>query len=126
MQQTVLVVEDDDMIRECIAEILEAAGYHAEEASGGQAGLDHLAAARPDLVLCDFHMPGITGFDVLKALRADGSKRAVPLVVITADSSAAVRERARHLGASGFLLKPFDADQLLSTVHELLEPPALA
>lgn len=126
MPQTVLVIEDDDMIRECLTEILQHAGYRAVEAAGGREGLDQLAAAAPDLVLCDFHMPGLTGFDVLKALRAEPATRGVPLVVITADSAAAVRDRARHLGAAGMLLKPFDAEQLLSTVRNLLRPPAFA
>lgn len=126
MPQTVLVIEDDAMIREVLAEILQSAGYDAVGAAGGREGLDRIAAEPPDLVLCDFHMPGVTGFDVLKALRTHPETRAVPLVVITADSSADVRARARHLGASGMLLKPFDAEQLLATVRNLLRPPAYA
>lgn len=124
MPQTVLVIEDNEMIRECLYDILEAAGYTAAQAASGPAGLEQLAARRPDLVLCDFHMPGFTGLDVLKAMRAAPATRTIPLVVITADTSAGTRERAIHLGAAAFLLKPFDADQLLNTVRTLLSRTA--
>lgn len=126
MPQTVLVIEDDEMIRECIYEILAAAGYVAAQASSGRAGLDQLAVQRPALVLCDFHMPGFTGLDVLKAMRAEPATREIPLVVITADASADARKRAVFLGADGYLLKPFNAAQLLATVRAAIGRSATA
>lgn len=77
---TILVIEDEDAIRELIADILENEGYDVLTAENGQAGIDILAQTTPDLILCDIMMPELSGYDVLNKTRAVHSAETVPFI----------------------------------------------
>ena len=83
-QKTILCVEDEDDLRTDLAEELDAAGYRVLQASNGSEALSLLENERPDLVLCDITMPGLGGYDVLKALREQGDMADVPFIFLTA------------------------------------------
>jgi len=112
---TVLVVEDDDGIRESVCECLRFEGYDVAEAVNGAEALAWLeGGGRPSLVLLDMVMPVMSGAELLAKMRATPALAAVPVVLMTA---AARREPESALGAQAFLAKPFDLGNLLRTVE---------
>jgi CheY-like chemotaxis protein len=112
-QRTVLVIDDDEDLREMICAVLEDAGYATVSMPGGDAALEHLERADPpDLILLDLMMPGVDGWRVREELRARPRVAHVPIVVATAS-----RALHRHpIEADAILLKPFSAQELLETV----------
>jgi CheY-like chemotaxis protein len=120
---TVLVVDDDAMIRSYVVEILADEGYVPEQARNGREALDLLdlrdreGRSRPDLILLDMRMPVMDGWGFAEAYRARPGPHA-PIVVITAAHDAAAR--AAQVRADGVLPKPFDIDQLLDIVADHL------
>lgn len=111
-QHSILVVEDDQDIREAVSELLELEGYTVASASNGQEGLNVLASLRqPCLVLLDLMMPVLTGYEFLERLRVTGTISLVPVLVLTASH---VTETPA--GAVGLLRKPVEMNHLLSTV----------
>jgi two-component system chemotaxis response regulator CheY len=109
----ILVVEDDDGIRELVDVVLSGAGYEVLTASDGAAALQVLGQARPDLVLLDMRMPIMDGWEFARRYRARPEPHA-PIVVLTAARDAA--ERAAEIDANGYLGKPFDVQELLTLV----------
>ena len=119
----VLVVDDEpDVLLLCRLN-LEQHGHEVLEAPTGQAALESVREALPDLIVLDLMLPGIDGYDVLQTLRADEATAGVKVLVLTAKSLQADRERSRHLGAAAFLTKPFLPDELVTTVNRLLAEP---
>jgi len=110
---TVLVVDDDPAIREFVSDILELEGYEVRLAEDGFAALAQIATDRPDCVLLDVMMPGMSGHEVLAAIRtADGGPQ-LPVIVLTAAADEAQSWQAWSGGVDYVLAKPFDAEQLL-------------
>ena len=110
--KTIVLVEDDEGIRETMAALLEDEGFVVAQAANGQEGLAQLrAAADPCLVLLDLWMPVMNGWQMLEQLRADETLRGVPVVVISAAG-----ELPPPVGAAAFLKKPIRLEVLLETV----------
>ena len=103
----VLVIDDDLIMREVIQALLEAGGLEVTVATDGQKGLELLAGGRPDLVMVDHQMPGRSGAEVVRRLRADASTRDLALVLMSGGTADVVGALAREAGADGFLVKPF-------------------
>jgi CheY-like chemotaxis protein len=118
-----LVIEDEDSIAQLVAHILRREGYEVELAPDGQAGLEAARARRPDLVLCDLMIPRVHGFEVIRSLRSAPMTRRLPIIVLSAKSYAPDRRKALELGASAFLPKPFQADELVALVKRTLSTP---
>jgi DNA-binding response OmpR family regulator len=114
----VLIVDDDDVIRSLLRVTLPDEGYDLVEAQDGDQALQISDARRPALVLLDWRMPGISGEDVLTALKQRHPD--IPVIVLTAEPEAKVRAQAESLGADIFMAKPFSPLQLLATVERLL------
>jgi DNA-binding response OmpR family regulator len=110
----ILIVDDEPMVRETIAQVLREEGYTVEVADDGNDALVKLDAHRPDAVLLDLMMPGMNGRQFLTALREDRGDDALPVVVMTAVHG--VAERALSLGATDVVEKPFDVDDLLGKI----------
>jgi CheY-like chemotaxis protein len=116
----VLVVDDEpDVLLLCRLN-LEQRGHQVLEAPNGDEALDLAREGTPDLVVLDLMLPGIDGYQVLQALRADGRTSGIPVLVLTAKSLQADRERSRQLGAAAFVTKPFLPDELCDKVDEVL------
>jgi chemosensory pili system protein ChpA (sensor histidine kinase/response regulator) len=114
----ILVVEDDDDIREVVEEILSSEGYRVEVAKDGIDALGKLDGdTRPPLILLDMMMPRMDGETFLRALRARPPLADAPVVVIS--GNAAAREKAHALHAAACLVKPFELDELLGLVRGL-------
>jgi two-component system alkaline phosphatase synthesis response regulator PhoP len=116
----VLVVDDEpDVLLLCRLN-LEQRGHQVLEAPNGDEALQLARSDRPDLVVLDLMLPGIDGYQVLQELRAGEETSEVPVLVLTAKSLQADRERSRQLGAAAFLTKPFLPDELCDLVDAIL------
>jgi CheY-like chemotaxis protein len=119
MSGRVLVIDDDNDIREVVALILEDAGYTATEADGGHAALALLRSGPPpDVILLDLMMPDMSGWDLCAELARDPMLAKIPVVVMSGDSR--IQAKADTLAAAGYLAKPFDQAQLLSVLEALI------
>ncbi|HEX6511251.1 MAG TPA: response regulator [Chloroflexota bacterium] len=110
---TILVVEDDSAIRAMLIETLRSDGYSVDGVSDTPAALEAIRSARPDLVITDYHLPGIDGLELLRSLQAEGFGD-VPTLVISADA------RPPDLPTTSFLGKPFELDAILRAVRRAL------
>ncbi len=117
---TVLVVDDDLLVAELLQVHLETAGYVVRHASDGAAALRAVEAEPPDLVLLDVMMPDVDGWTVLSQVRSQPATSTLPVVLLTGKSMPADQVRGWNLGASGFLSKPFSAEDLLAKVDQVL------
>lgn len=120
MGKHVLLIEDEPNIIEAIGFILKRDGWHVDTHSNGQTALDAVRARRPDLVILDVMLPGMSGYDILKALRADPDWAALPVLMLTARGQTKDRELAESLGASRFMTKPFSNAEMLEAVRALV------
>ncbi|MEZ0170919.1 response regulator [Microvirga sp. TS319] len=123
-QKTILCVEDEDDLRTDLAEELETAHYRVLQASNGNEALRLLETERPDLVLCDITMPGIGGYEVLKAIREQGDKADVPFIFLTALAERNDVLVGKQAGADDYLVKPIDYEILLATIAARLSQVA--
>ncbi len=112
----VLVVDDDDLQRDVLADVLARAGYAVQVAADGVAALESVRASVPDVLVLDLLLPRLDGASVLAELRRDPELARVPVVVTTGIQTSHVR---RLLGAQATLFKPFDPRELLDTVGDL-------
>jgi DNA-binding response OmpR family regulator/DNA-binding CsgD family transcriptional regulator len=115
-QKTILCIEDEDDLRSDLAEELTAADYNVLQAANGSEALSVLEQNRPDLVLCDITMPGLGGYDVLRAMREQGELADVPFIFLTALADRNDVLVGKQAGADDYLVKPIDYEILLATV----------
>jgi CheY-like chemotaxis protein len=112
----VLVIDDEEILRESILNVLEIKGFSTIGAGDGRSGVRLAKQIVPDLILCDVRMPELDGYQVLKALRQDPITATIPLIFLTAEAIANVMHQGRQLGANGYLTKPFSTAELLETI----------
>jgi two-component system phosphate regulon response regulator PhoB len=89
-------------------------------ASDGERGLELIESERPDLILLDIKLPGISGLDVLKTLKDSDDLRGIPVIIATASAGLVNEEKAQALGSAGFLVKPFSIDKLVLQLKQVL------
>jgi len=118
--KTILLIEDNELIRENTAEILELAGYAVNTAENGKIGVEQALAQRPDLVICDIMMPVLDGYGVLQIFNQNPLLAGVPFIFLTAKTERTDMRRGMELGADDYLTKPFDETELLSAVTSRL------
>jgi len=118
---SVLVIEDDVLLRESICDVLTLNGYDTVTEPNGEKGLERAYELRPDLVLCDVNMPKISGLDVLKKIREDSELKHTPFVFLSALSSMDDLRSGMNLGAEDYLTKPYDNNELLSIISNHLK-----
>jgi DNA-binding response OmpR family regulator len=116
----VLVVDDATQIRRLVRLTLEHRGHRVLEAEDGIVGLRTMRAERPDLVVMDVTMPGPSGLEVLREMRADPVLAATPVIILTAGGQAASEALALEAGATAYMDKPFSPAALLALVASLL------
>lgn len=108
----ILLVEDDDAIREMLSRRLVLRGHAVELAADGETGLAMIRASPPEVVLLDHGLPGMTGWDVARALRADPAFATLPVIALTAHAGEPSRREAMAAGCTTFLSKPVDMKAL--------------
>lgn len=120
MAKMVLTVDDSASIRQMVAFTLKSAGYDVIEAADGNAGLAQAKSNNVQLILTDQNMPGMDGLTLIKSLRALPNFKAIPILMLTTESSDAMKSQGRAAGATGWLVKPFDPQKLLEVVRKVI------
>jgi len=116
----ILIIEDNDDIRESVTEILELANFEVLAAENGKKGVELAMAHLPDLILCDIMMPELDGYGVLYLLAKKPETAAIPFIFLTAKAERADMRRGMELGADDYLVKPFDDMELLTAIESRL------
>ncbi len=120
---TVLVCDNEEILRALVRASLEDDGYELVEASDGDEAFERARAVEPDVILLDMMMPGRSGLEVLRELRADERLSKTPVVMLTARAHASDAAAAAQAGADHFLPKPFSPNALAKLVRTILDSP---
>jgi two-component system cell cycle response regulator len=123
MPAHILIVEDDPPSRELMADLLREAGHAVRTADDGAAGLRLALDSRPDLVVCDLHLPSLDGHAVARALRMDTACAHIPLLAVSALAPDGGRERLRKAGFDGYICKPIEVASFVAEVEAFLPMP---
>ncbi len=118
--KTILIVEDDDDIRELIEITLDDSQYYLRTASDGEVGLNSIRLQRPDLVILDWIMPRLTGLELLRKIRENPSTSGIPVIVLTSITEVEHEAEVQSLGIFSYLQKPFSPLELIQTVQAAL------
>ncbi len=116
----VLLIEDEANIAEALRFILSRDGWAVSVIADGALALSEVVRLRPDLVILDSMLPGMSGLEILLALRADPANAALPILMLTAKGQLRDREAAERAGVTAFMSKPFDNSEIRAVVRELL------
>ncbi|WP_036264482.1 response regulator [Methylocapsa aurea] len=119
MSKTVLTVDDSRTMRDMLMLALSDAGYRVVQAEDGVHGLEVLLGETPDVIVTDINMPRMDGFGFIEGVRSDDRHRAVPILVLTTESDAGKKDRARRAGATGWIIKPFDPVKLVAAIRRV-------
>ena len=123
MARTVLIVDDSTSMRQMVTFTLRGAGYEVIEGSNGQEALDRLISTptnKVDLVITDLNMPVMDGMTLIRQLRAKPSMRFTPILMLTTESSDTRKAEGKAAGATGWIIKPFQSEQLLRVIEKVL------
>lgn len=120
----ILVIEDEEFVRENIVELLDVEGFEVIGAENGHIGLDVAKVLVPDLILCDVMMPELDGFGVLAQLRQDSKMAAIPFIFLTAKAAKSDFRQGMELGADDYITKPFTRAELLGAIASRLKKQA--
>lgn len=120
MSKTILSVDDSVSALQMIKLTLVSAGYQVVQAANGADGLSKARANPVDMVLTDLNMPVMDGLTLIRELRRLPAFKGVPIVFLTTESDAAMKQQAKAAGATGWITKPFQQDQLLAVVRKVL------
>ncbi len=119
MSKTVLTVDDSRTMRDMLMLALTEAGYHVVQAEDGVHGLEVLKSTDPHVIVTDINMPRMDGYGFIKGVRSDEHHRAIPILVLTTESDAEKKDRARRAGATGWIVKPFDPVKLVDAIRRV-------
>ena len=121
MSRTILTIDDSRTMREMLRATLVAQGFNVIQAEDGQHGVEVLQGLDqdPDVIITDINMPRKDGFQFIEAVRANASRRAIPILVLTTESDAEKKQRARLAGATGWIVKPFDPTKLVDAINRV-------
>lgn len=122
MSKTIITVDDAATMRKMIAFTLKGAGHEVLEASDGAEALKTLQARQVDLVITDVNMPNMDGITLTRSLRALPQFARTPIVLLTTESAPEKKAEGKAAGATGWIVKPFQQDQLLAVVSKVLGP----
>ena len=118
--KTILYVEDNELNRKIVRDLLRRTSYRLIEAHDGEAGMTVAREQRPDLILMDLQLPKVSGIEATRALRGEPSTAATPIIAITSFALSGDEQRAKEAGASAYLAKPFSPFDLLTMIRKLV------
>lgn len=120
MSKTVLTVDDSKSMRDLLRLALSSQGFSVIQAEDGVHGLEMLREqTRPDVIITDINMPRMDGFQFIEGVRRTDAYRAIPILVLTTESDPTKKDRARKAGATGWVVKPFDATKLADAIRRV-------
>jgi two-component system cell cycle response regulator DivK len=118
--KTILYVEDNEMNRKIVRDLLKRTKYTLVEAHDGEAGVAKALEIRPDLILMDIQLPKISGLDATRKLRAEAATAQTPIIAITSFALSGDDQKAKEAGATAYLAKPYSPFDLLGVIRKLL------
>jgi DNA-binding response OmpR family regulator len=119
--KNVLIIEDNQDVRENMAELLELENYKVNTAEDGEKGVEMARLLKPDIIICDIMMPKLNGYDVLLRLREDKTTASIPFVFLTAKTERIDVRKGMNLGADDYLIKPFEESELIAVIASRLK-----
>jgi two-component system chemotaxis response regulator CheY len=120
MSSVILAVDDSASMRQMVRFTLQGAGYEVVQAADGVEALEYAKSNPAHLVITDVNMPRMDGITLVKELRELPHYKGIPMLVLTTESSQDVKARGKQAGATGWIVKPFNPEQLLATVSRVL------
>jgi two-component system chemotaxis response regulator CheY len=117
---TILAVDDSASMRQMVSFTLKGAGYDVIEAEDGQKALDKAKTSAVDLVLTDVNMPVMDGIELVRNLRTLPEYKFTPILMLTTESAGDKKVQGKNAGATGWLVKPFNPEQLLATIKKVM------
>lgn len=121
MARTIMIVDDSASMRQLVTFALKDAGYEVVAAVNGKDALGKLDGAKIDMIVTDLNMPEMDGIEFIQQLRAAEKHKFMPIVMLTTESNESKKQEARKAGASGWIVKPFKVEQLLSVVRKFVK-----
>lgn len=121
MKKKILIIEDDTIVRQNTAEILQLANYMVQTAENGKVGLEKAGTFKPDLIICDILMPELDGYGVMQIIMRNKALQKTPVIFMSAKTKHEDVRRGMDLGASDYITKPFEESELLSAVATRLK-----
>lgn len=119
MSLRILAVDDSRTMRDMIRLALAEAGFEVHLAEDGIHGLEVMDAVNPQVIITDINMPRLDGFGFIEAVRAREDFKSVPILTLTTESATELKQRARDAGATGWIVKPFNKEKLISIIHRV-------
>lgn len=116
----ILLVEDEEMLVNVLATVLEEEGFVVRKSTSAEEALEVLPGFRPDLIISDIKLTSMDGFSMMETIKADRKNKTVPFICLTALDDIVSEQRARSLGAAAYMTKPFDVDDLVKLVKTIL------
>ncbi|HQF29744.1 MAG TPA: response regulator [Bacteroidia bacterium] len=121
MNAKILIIEDEERLRNNLKELLELSGYTVATAEDGENGIEGMNIIQPDVIICDINMPFMHGFDVLEVLRLYPTLKDIPFIFLTAKTEEGDVKKGMELGANEYLFKPVRKPDLLDAIKRCLE-----
>ena len=118
--KTILYVEDNEMNRQIVRDLLKRSSYKLIEAHDGEAGVAMALEHRPDMILMDIQLPKISGMEATRRLRADPATANTPIVTITSFALSGDEQKAKEAGATAYLAKPYSPRDLMALIRKFL------
>ncbi len=126
MNAKILIIEDEERLRNNLKELLELSGYTVATAEDGENGIEGMNIIQPDVIICDINMPFMDGFDVLEVLRLYPTLKDIPFIFLTAKTEESDVKKGMELGANEYLFKPVRKQDLLDTIKRCLDNRKIA
>lgn len=120
MTMRILIADDSASVRAMLSFTLKNAGYEVSTAVDGSEALQKAPECRPALMITDLNMPRVDGLELIRCLRADPGFRHLPILMLTTESQENLKRQGKEAGATGWIVKPFKPDQLLTIIRRLL------
>ncbi len=119
MAKTILAIDDSRTMRDMVSHALTSAGFTVLTAEDGKVGLSVLEANKVDVVITDLNMPELDGFGVIEGIRANPKYKYMPVLMLTTESDQAKKERGKAMGATGWIVKPFNPEKLVQIINKV-------
>lgn len=120
MAKVIMTADDSTSIRQMVSFTLKQAGYEVVEAVDGQDAADQLAGTHIDMLLTDLNMPKKNGFELIEIVRAMPQFKFIPIIMLTTEPQAQMKQKGKASGATGWIVKPFKPDQLIAVIKKVL------
>ncbi|HJP22157.1 MAG: response regulator [Alphaproteobacteria bacterium] len=120
MAKTILIVEDNELNMKLFHDLLEAHNYDTLQTRDGNEALELAREHRPDLILMDIQLPGVSGLEVTRQIKADDELKSIPIIAVTAFAMKGDEDRIREGGCEAYIAKPIRIDELVATVQKFI------